>query len=312
MAIDHVERLTWAMWGLLVGDALGVPCEFHPAYALSPVERIEMIPPAGFARAHRGVAPGTWSDDGAQALALLDSVLTCGRFDAADFAGRLLAWLRGGAYAVDGLVFDVGIQTSHALERLEQGVDPTLSGPADERDNGNGSLMRVLPLSLVHDGSDEDLVAQAYAQWAVTHRHPRSQACCAFYCLWARQLLAGLFAETAWQAAVERFGEVARGSAHWDEFAEHVLPRIGGPISGSGYVVDSLVASHRLLVDHSAYADVVRHAVALGDDTDTTAAIAGGLAGLRGGIDQIPVRWQDMLRGRDILDPLLERLIAHG
>ncbi|MCB0040398.1 MAG: ADP-ribosylglycohydrolase family protein, partial [Caldilinea sp.] len=102
------ERIQGGIYGLLAGDALGVPYEFHGAADIPPLDQIEMAPPAGFRRAHGSVPPGTWSDDGAQALALLASLLECGRLDVDDFGRRLVAWYERGYMAVDNRVFDVG------------------------------------------------------------------------------------------------------------------------------------------------------------------------------------------------------------
>ena len=81
-----------------------------------------MEPPAGFRRAHRGVPPGTYSDDGAQALCLLASLLDQRRLDLDDFARRLVAWYERGYLAVDERVFDCGVQTSQALRAILGGA----------------------------------------------------------------------------------------------------------------------------------------------------------------------------------------------
>ena len=111
------ERIEGGLLGLLIGDALGVPYEFHDPRDLPPRSKIEMTPPSGFARAHRTAPPGTWSDDGAQALCLLESLLECGRFDIDDFGARLLRWLDDGHLAVDAHVFDFGGTTHDAIMR---------------------------------------------------------------------------------------------------------------------------------------------------------------------------------------------------
>src|SRR6059058_1712081 len=111
---DRRDRIEGGILGLLVGDALGVPYEFHGPRRDPRARRDRDGSPPGFQRSHAGTPPGTWSDDGAQALALLASLLEHGRLDLDDFAARLLAWFERGEYAVDGLVFDVGIQTGDA------------------------------------------------------------------------------------------------------------------------------------------------------------------------------------------------------
>lgn len=309
MAPTLHERIHGGLVGLLVGDALGVPYEFHPPTALPPRDQIEFVPPPGFRRAHAGVPPGTWSDDGAQALALLESLLHVGRFDADDFAARLVAWYQHGALAVDNRVFDVGIQTADAIRALIGGAPAHSAGPRHEQANGNGALMRVLPLALWHTGTDEALVADAQAQSQITHGHIRSQICCAVYCLWARQVLADTPAP--WAAAVARVRDIyGAGSAETAELALFIRPDDQPAGQGSGYVVDSL-HSARLALPAGSYEDVVKTAVALGHDTDTTACIAGGIAGLRDGIGAIPPRWRTALRGQDILAPLLDGLLRH-
>src|SRR5690606_9836749 len=140
------DRIEGGLVGLLVGDALGVPYEFHEPEQLPPIEAIEMEPPEHFYRAHATVPPGTWSDDGAQALCLLASLLDCGRFEVEDFGQRLLDWYEHGYLAVSGVVFDIGMTTARALQALKAGVPAAIAGPSSDRDNGNGSLMRVLPL----------------------------------------------------------------------------------------------------------------------------------------------------------------------
>lgn len=301
------ERISGGLIGLLVGDALGVPYEFHAASELPAFAEIEFEPPTWFRRSHSSVPAGTWSDDGAQALVLLDSLLECGEFNAAHFAKGLVAWQDEGFMAVDRNVFDVGIQTSKAIWHLKQGVAPLLAGGTDEYSNGNGSLMRVLPLALWHRGSDAELVADSFAQSAITHGHLRSKLCCAIYCLWARGILNEVVNPFEEAIKTLRF-EYEKYTAESDELEFHIRPDDLHEPGGSGYVVDSLFSAH-WACGNDEYEKAVKAAISLGNDTDTTACIAGGIAGLKVGINGIPERWRNSLRGREIYEPSLERLL---
>jgi ADP-ribosylglycohydrolase len=228
--------------------------------------------------------------------------------DLEDFAEKLVRWSDEGYCAVDNLVFDIGITTSAAVHNLRHGKPAELAGPADQYSNGNGALMRVLPLALWHRGSDEELVEDAMRQSLVTHGHLRSQLCCALYCLWARRILE----ENArpWPDAVATLRTfIASDEAAQAELEFHIRPddTVGG--KGSGYVVDCL-KSALWAVEQGDYEAAVKAAVALGNDTDTTACVAGGIAGLRDGVNAIPERWREALRGSEIVEPLLQRLIT--
>ena len=300
------ERIEGGIYGLLVGDALGVPYEFHAQNEIPPALEIEFNPPEYFERSHKTIAPGTWSDDGAQALVLLASLLNCGKLDVDNFATGLVDWYETGYMAVDGNVFDVGIQTGKAIRRLNLGVKATIAGQTEQA-NGNGSLMRVLPLALWHKGSDEELVNDAHQQSVVTHGHLRSQICCALYCLWARYTLFGK--ANSWEEAVIRIKDIYGQDS--DEYAELMWAVRPDDIidgQGSGYVVDTL-RSAKWAMKKSTYEDVVKAAITLGKDTDTTACVAGGIAGIRDEMKAIPTRWVENLRGKDIVYSELQKLV---
>jgi ADP-ribosyl-[dinitrogen reductase] hydrolase len=302
------SRLSGALVGLLVGDALGVPYEFNPPERLPDASLFEYAPPPGFERSHQGVPPGTWSDDGAQALCLLASLLDRGGLDLHDFASRMTRWYTHGYLAVDGHVFDIGITTAQALRAVLDGEPPEQAGPAGQYNNGNGALMRVMPLVLWHTGSDAELVRDARRQSLVTHGHLRSQLCCALYCLWARGIMHDV--DASWDEAVRTLRALIADEPEAVEELEFSIrpdePAIG---EGSGYVVDAL-RSARWASEAPDFESAMRRAIKLGHDTDTTACIAGGIAGLRFGLEGIPQRWRDGLRGQDLLAPLLTGLLA--
>lgn len=303
------EAAEAGLWGLLIGDAVGVPYEFHSPSALPPLASIDLVPPKGFARAHVGVSPGTWSDDGAQALALLDTLITTGEVDLRHFSGNLRAWLHEGRFAVNRSVFDVGRQTATAINRLVSGCPPEQAGPNTEQDNGNGALMRVFPLLMRPWSSDHHLAAAAAKQARVTHGHARSHVACAMFCLWVDGI-PRWGSEKAWDLAET----VVRGQVFAcdvglpeEEIALVLDPAWRAKASGSGYVVDTLWSARIAVEETTDYASCIRRAIAFGHDTDTTSAVAGAAAGVLYGLEGIPLAWREALRGRDVVDGLLQR-----
>ena len=310
-----------ALLGLAVGDALGVPVEFQPraARVLDPVTGMRAY------GTHRQPA-GTWSDDSSLTFCLAETLarpkgLTAVP-DLADFARRSINWLYHAYWTATHETFDVGNATRTAIDRLQRGVAPATAGPSSENDNGNGALMRILPLVFHETWRAEAL--DLNAAWAlteavasVTHGHPRSTLGCFLYLLVARGLLAGL----APAAAYEQMCQLANAwlqngsipAVVEDKHYQMVLTgqlagQPKGQISSSGYVVHTLEAALWCLLTHDSYAATVLAAVNLGDDTDTTGAVAGGLAGLAYGEAGIPAEWLAVLARRADIEELATRL----
>ena len=302
---DRRGRLRGGIYGHLVGDAVGVPYEGDEPNAIGAVEM------RGGGR-HRQ-PPGTWSDDGALMLALADSLARVG-FHPADQGRRALAWVDAKAYTPDADgAFDIGGATSRALVRLRAGTDAIDAGGTEERDCGNGSLMRILPLGVWDEAADNaTLIERAHLASRVTHAHPRCQVSCALYVLVARSLLTG---ETDAAATLE--SSVARLQAGTYDGRPEMARALGELVShpsastvryGRAYVFDAFWSAWEAFALTDSYPACIERAVGYGHDTDTTAAIAGGLAGLRYGIDGIPTEWLEALRGRDIVEGILGRL----
>lgn len=307
MTVDLAARLEGAVRGALVADALGVPYEFGGPYAEESV--------VFGARGTWSKPPGTWSDDGALWLATLDSLLPPdgvgpARLDLDDHGRRYLAWMETGAYTPDAEgLFDIGGATRSALSRIGSGLPAEEAGGRDERDQGNGSLMRILPLALVDLPAGEDRLLWARRSSCVTHAHPVVQVTCAFSVAIAERLLAG----------VPRAEALAAGRAALDAHvgtdaellaALAVLDGHTGR-AGRGWVVDSFWSAWDAFAGADDVAHAIRRAVAYGNDTDTTAIIAGGLAGIHGGVDAIPDAWRAGMRGGAVVEPILARLRAH-
>ncbi|MDQ9020116.1 ADP-ribosylglycohydrolase family protein [Acinetobacter sichuanensis] len=301
------DRIKGAIYGLLIGDAVGVPYEFNLPEQLPVYDQIDLVSPSNFQKTYPNIPFGTWSDDGAQALCLLDSLLYKNKLDPEDFMNRMCNWYQQGYMAVDFQVFDVGVQTAESIRKYLQGVQLDQVAKNDEQSNGNGSLMRVLPLAIWHTGTDAQLIQDAYAQSHVTHAHLRAKVCCALYCLWARSILNGLNIENAWHDAVVKSRNYFKDKP--EDLAQlefYIRPDKLEKGTGSGYVVDCL-KSARYALQQPTYQDVIKTAIALGHDTDTTACVAGGIAGLYYGFDAIPQAWVEQLRGKEMVELLLAR-----
>ena len=303
---DKWERIEGGIWGLLVGDALGVPFEFCHHAMLPEIDLLDYELPKGYAKSHANVPVGTWSDDGAQSLCLLLSLLEKKDLCLDDFSHRIMQWYDHGYMSVDGYAFDVGNQTCESLNRIKHGVSPWDSGLKGSFNNGNGSLMRCLPLALIFGGSDERLIELAHKQSIITHAHRRSLVCCALLVLWARYELQRRLAP--WEEAVETLRDYySTDPLFLTELENQILSYDSNKCHGGSYVVDTLHSS-RLACETDNFEATIKKALRFGNDTDTVASIAGGIAGIRYKMRGIPFRWKSRLRGLHILFPILQNL----
>jgi len=301
-----------ALLGIAIGDALGVPVEFTPRDSLA------RTPVTGM-RGHGtfNQPPGTWSDDSSLTFCLAEALV--GDFTLQDLAGNFIRWYRHAYWTAHDEVFDIGIATAQAIERLESGTDPELAGGDDEFSNGNGSLMRILPLVFhirkLPAGQRYSITAKVSS---LTHRHIRSVIACFYYLEFARLILEGMSVNSAYiqlQSELPGFLESQDVCKQEIEVYSRLLnDRIEDAntddISSSGYVVHTLEASMHCLMTTDNYREAVLKAVNLGKDTDTTAAVTGGLAGLVYGCESIPGDWLGTLARRDDIEDLAGRLAA--
>lgn len=289
-SIELEDRVLGAVFGHLVGDAFGVPYEFQCSEDLP-----DVLDWRGWGTHNQ--PPGTWSDDGALMLCLLASLHEKGRLDPVDVGHRFIAWLDDGYMAAGGIVFDVGGTTRDAIANLQSGVQALDAGPKTERDNGNGSLMRVLPLALwAHHLPVGEFIPIMQACSRITHGHSCSQVCCAIYGLLIRHLLSNDEIGSAWDTAIGAARNYYQGAGISDCLNELDRVQKHETCSGSGFVVDCLRSAWQAVIEARDFSSAIRAAVRFGNDTDTTAAVAGGLAGAIWGINAIPESWREGLR----------------
>ena len=325
-----LDAIKAGIFGVVVGDALGVPVEFTSRAERKADPVVDMREYGTHSQ-----PKGTWSDDSSMALAALDSIIQNGGINYDDMMERFRDWKINGNYTPHGRVFDVGITCSRAIAKYRPGVKATECGSAGERDNGNGSLMRIMPVSLYdaleeeywNDTFVEEAAENAHGASSLTHRHPRSLVACLMHTSICHELIyrkdesiymaiwKGIhgtfdFYERC-ASSLPWYDESFKGEMQADAYGrlrdlEAFMNLPDSEIKSSGYVVHTLEAAIWCLLNSDAYADCVLKAVNLGDDTDTVGAIAGGFAGLAYGYYSIPEEWLIVIVKKDWINKLCE------
>jgi ADP-ribosylglycohydrolase len=304
--------------GVVIGDALGCPVQFESR------GMVAQHPVTGM-RGHGtfNLPAGSWTDDSSLTLALLESVRRKGAIDYTDIMENFVNWLDNGAFTPYGYAYDIGGATMSAIQRYKRDHNPMLCGCRHESDNGNGSLMRILPAciycSLMRENgsfSDRDAIETVHAVGSLTHAHIRANIACGLYFFMVHQVLTGTgsLKDRLRKGLTEGFAFYEscladKENLHYydrlrDLTAFSELP--ADKISSSGYVVDTLEAAVWSLITTADFKDALLKAVNLGDDTDTVGAIAGGLGGLYYGMDGIPEDWLAAIKGREWIESLCD------
>jgi ADP-ribosyl-[dinitrogen reductase] hydrolase len=296
--------------GVSVGDALGVPVEFRSREQIrkSPVKDI-----TGFGTHNQ--PPGTFSDDSSLTFCLAEA-LTMG-YDLNIIAQNFIKWRYHNYWTATNEVFDIGATTQSAISTLVQGVRPDLAGDFDVSSNGNGSLMRILPLlTYTYNMSIAERYRITKDVSSITHGHIRSAIACFYYLEFALGLVQGLDKYAIYkslQSTVPNLlDSLSINPAEKNIFSRLLIDNIDlieeNKIKSSGYVLDTLEASIWCLLTTNSYKQAVLKAVNLGNDTDTTGAVTGGLAALLYGYQTIPKNWVGKLARRDDIENLALRL----
>ena len=303
--IDDYNRIKASFFGFFVGDALGVPVEFQSRKSLKN-NRVESM--LEFGTHYQPV--GTWSDDSSMVLATTDSLITKRKIDYYDIMNNFLKWFDNAEYTPHHKVFDIGNATSMALLNYKKDKTNIKCGSTDIYSNGNGSLMRMLPISLYIHYTKEDLLTNVEKISSMTHAHKYSIYSCIIYTVLISEYLNVYNLKKAYHNMQEKIKTLLSNK----EDLQKVFSRIiyhdiskykEDEIKSSGYVIDSLEASIWCLLKTNNYKDAVLKAVNLGEDTDTIGAITGSLAGLVYGIDDIPTEWLNLLQRKDYLEKIV-------
>ena len=300
-----IDRAVGAVIGSAVGDALGAGYEgSYPGIH----DKIVMGGRRGSGQRHR---PGAWTDDTAMALGILD-VLATGSTDRDAVAANFVAWCRAGPP-------DIGHQTRWVLNSATRTRDVSKRALAFMRYRpdaaGNGALMRTAPVALAAPGDRGRLHDLAIGIAALTHPHPDSTDACLLWSLAIEEAIRCAEPDEPFDfgATVFRGLEYLPPGARrtrWAELIDSALTTDGlaearRRFTPNGWVVTAFQAALWAITDtpespewpSEHFAHALQAAVRVGDDTDTVAAIAGGLLGARWGLQAIPDRWTRLLHG---------------
>lgn len=279
--MDRTQRAVGAVVGSAVGDALGAPFEFGPAGAFS--ARFARPAADGAMCGGGGWDAGEATDDTQMAVHLAESLLERGGLDLPDVFARFQRWAAAEPK-------DIGLQTEDVLTNgAPWDSAAAVHFASNHRAAGNGALMRATPSAIYFARWGRQATMDAARRIsALTHGDPAAWEGTAIF----HELLRVALEDGDPLAAVEdtlaqvhpdhrdRYRVVLAPDWHPDratEFNGAVWPCLGSAV-WAVRTTDS-------------YADAVRAAGDLGGDTDTVAAVTGGLAGAVHGFDAIPKGW---------------------
>ncbi|MCX5775881.1 MAG: ADP-ribosylglycohydrolase family protein, partial [Firmicutes bacterium] len=307
--------------GVAIGDALGLPYHFKDRGFLCENPVLGMNDWPG-----KGLGMGFYSDDTSMTLCLLDSLTRYQKINYKDICNNLVLWLGNGKFTPAGYSFGFGQTTLKAIQNFILGTEPTSCGSKDEFANGNGSLIRILPLifylyprygeHLFRDSKCAKTIADTSS---LTHAHERTIIAVSIYLSIAAKIITkrlekgGPLIKSQLSRAIEE-GSLETISyfstqksfsgqmGYFDKFLMNpkskkinLLSFKNKEIRSSAYVVDTLEASIWCLLKAKTFKDAVLLAVNLGGDTDSCGSVTGGLAGLAYGKERIPKTWINTL-----------------
>ena len=297
------------LYGVCVGDALGVPVEFESRKTLkhSPITNMT----SGGVH-DQGL--GVWSDDSSLTLCLAETIAE--GFDLELLSSKFIKWKNEGYWTATGEVFDIGDTTNQSIQLLEEGISPLYSGSNNTNENGNGSIMRVLPLVLLFEGKTINERYELTKQVSdITHSHIRAINACFYYLEFAKLIVEGKNKFEAYEILKTDFITFLKSintiQSEIDIFyrltSTNIFEVHENLIESDGYVIHTLESSVWCLLKTNSYNEAVLKAVNLGEDTDTTGAVTGGLTGLYYGFCSIPKNWIFPLRKINEINQLIHK-----
>lgn len=297
IAVDKLrDRQRGCFYGLAIGDALGAAVEFKKPGKFEPVTGYRDGGPWN-------LNPGEWTDDTAMALALADS-LSRG-FSAQDQLECYKNWYYTGKYSVNNKCFDCGNQTRESITEFAR--SGKLCANDSIKNSGNGSIMRLAPIPIKFY-SDPLLETYARESSVTTHGSPLCTSACAYLATVIAGLIRGESKDTVLDNRWLTLDTILKLESQITAIANGSFK--SGKVKGTGFVVESLEAAVWAFWQSNTFEEAVLSAVNLGDDADTTGAIAGQMAGALYGYSSIPQSLIDGLARKDLIDTYLNPILA--
>ena len=295
------EKRLGAFWGLATGDALGAPIEFYPRDRLPEIR--EMTGGGKF-----NLPPGAWTDDTSMALCLGHSLIHSPDLDAADLLNRFWNWATKNELCSQDKAFGFGQNTLRTLMKFYKTGQLTADSTGKHSD-GNGSIMRLSPVAIVHHTDIEETRRVARRQSFTTHASQKGADCCEFLGMLLHHLFSGLSLSEA-LIAIENH----EATSFWDPIVQDLvrgtwMNKTRPDIASTGYVVHTLEAALWSVYHTTSFEDALILAVNLGHDADTVGAVSGQIAGALYGVQSIPKRWLDTLAKQDLLESCAKGLL---
>lgn len=294
--------------GVIIGDALGCPVQFR---SREEVERNPVKGMRGFGTFN--LPAGSWTDDGSMTLCTLASIKEKNEIDLDDIMSRFVRWFNKGEYTPFGFPFDQGITCTNAIRNYERYRDTEICGGTSERANGNGALMRIMPVCLFALKYDtEEAIGAVHQVAGLTHNHIRGLIGCGLYYFMVKAIVkhSGSLKERLQRGLDEGFTFYQKKAdlGYYERLRdlEKLAEIPEDEINSSGYVVDSLEAAVWGLVTTETFEEALLKVVNLGDDSDTVGAICGGLAGLYYGYNAIPKEWLSEIKRREWIEGMCD------
>lgn len=306
-----------ALIGAAVGDAFGVPYEFLFRETTSKVLKDEMLGCDTHMDFYSDwgdeVPAGSWSDDTSMIVATMSSMIKNQGIDYEDIMEQFLSWINENKYTSIDKAFGLGGTVEKALARKRRGIDALECGGKDFQDNGNGSLMRILPFSLfcIMNNIDNDEMVEIISNGsALTHGNDISKMACVMYTVFLKGIINTKNKDKAYSRMKNFLYEQYFDSEVIKHFSRILYDELSfNSIKESGYVVDTLEGVLYSVMYSNNYEDTIKKCVRIGYDTDTLGCIAGSIAGTLYGHSDIPRQWLDKLKKQEYLDKLSKRFM---